>query len=280
MKEPELRGWAWVCDGKKRRIMTGKKELMFACTFLIVEKNQQTKRSCFISFKRRIRGLLQRWKLIFSYLSVPAPPSSPLFAYTLPYFVCSLSAWVPLLTSFSLSLLFSLRRAVYLGAIENDYQTLRNETWFRDSLSDTAAFLKCCAAPPQWPTKLSYVFSYTQVGTQPGNQESEELYELQMHSQSLPPSESGSDTCGPSKMDAYYVTGLMSEWNASATMCLRHRILSYTEVVSVGMFSPLEFVLICLKSMCYNLRTSARQVTHLKWQKIMVKLLKWQCTFC
>lgn len=69
--------------------------------------------------------------------------------------------------SFRFSLPRSLRGAVYLGAIENDYQTLRSETWFRDSLSGSAALAECRAALPLWPTKWNYVFLSIQVGTQP-----------------------------------------------------------------------------------------------------------------
>ena len=116
----------------------------------------------------------------FFFLGCPAftSPPSPLHTHihththththTLPHFICR-PAWVPPLVplSFRFSLPRSLRGAVYLGAIENDYQTLRSETWFRDSLSGSAALSECRAALPLWPTKWNYVFLSIQVGTQP-----------------------------------------------------------------------------------------------------------------
>lgn len=97
--------------------------------------------------------------------------ASPLHTHTLSlphslYMQACLSA-SPRPLSFRFSLPRSLRGAVYLGAIENDYQTLRSETWFRDSLSGSAALAECRAALPLWPTKWNYVFLSIQVGTQP-----------------------------------------------------------------------------------------------------------------
>lgn len=78
----------------------------------------------------------------------------------------------------SLSFSFSLRGAVYLAAIENNYQTPRIETWFRHSLSCTTAFSECRAPLPQWPTKWNYVFIHWGGNTARWNQGSKEWYEL------------------------------------------------------------------------------------------------------
>ena len=102
----------------------------------------------------------------------PPPPSTHTHTHTHTlslhslYMQACLSA-SPRPLSFRFSLPRSLRGAVYLGAIENDYQTLRSETWFRDSLSGSAALAECRAALPLWLAKWNYVFLSTQVGMQP-----------------------------------------------------------------------------------------------------------------
>lgn len=121
-------------------------------------------------------SLIPQHSFSFLVLFLRSAPPSPLrlppphtHTLSLPhslYMQACLSA-SPRPLSFRFSLPRSLRGAVYLGAIENDYQTLRSETWFRDSLSGSAALAECRAALPLWPTKWNYVFLSIQVGTQP-----------------------------------------------------------------------------------------------------------------